>query len=238
MPHDVLRRIVERYTPTMLDVVRSAPPEDIARLAAVAGPLPSSYVAFLEWMGLKCPFLDGEELAYAPIDLLELAYEDPEIQLPTEFILIGIDTSGTRFSVSLRRTDGAVIRLSEYWDGVSNTDMVSENGSLESFLMTAYVRKTLVPSHPFHFAAAFKGDAEQVQELWRRVDEACSHFEVPYPARYPDFRFYGGNDFVIGVHQRPGSEVVHLHVGAVERSRYEPWYDLFFARWQAVRMPT
>jgi len=236
MIRDQLRAIIERYTPTMLDVVAPASADEIARLEAVAGPLPERYRDFLAWMGNRCPFLIGAELSYSPAALMEI-YEDPDDAIPDGFILIGIDTSGSSFDVHIRRADGAIVRLSEYYDGVTTKDSLTENVSLASFLATTYVQKTLVPSHPFHFACAFEGEDERVQELWRRVDEACRHFEVPYAIVYPDFRFYGGNDFVLGVHQRPHSSVVNLNFGAVDRSRYEGWYDLVFARWKLLRMP-
>ncbi|HLQ43862.1 MAG TPA: SMI1/KNR4 family protein [Planctomycetaceae bacterium] len=237
MSHDQLRTIIKRYTPTMLDVVAPASAEEIGRLEALAGPLTDGYRDFLAWMGNSCPFLDGEELAYSPKDMLELAYEDAEIEIPYGYLLIGIDKTGGCYDVHIQRQDGSVVRLTEFFDGVTNKDMLIENASLTSYLLTTYVRKTLAPSHPFHFAAGFNGDDEQIQELWRRVDEACSHFAIPFRIDYPDFRFYGGNDFVVGVHQRPASSVVNLHFGAIERSRYEPWYDLVFARWRSLRMP-
>jgi len=231
-----LKSIVKRYTPTMLDVVAPAPLDEIERLETVAGPLPSSYREFLAWMGNQCPFLDAAELAYAPRDLLEI-YDDPEDAVPEGFILIGIDTSGNSFDIHIRRSDGVVLRLSEYYDGVRNTELLVKNESFPSFLVTNYVQKTLVPSHPYHFAASFQGDQEQTSELWRRVEEACDHFEIPYRVEHPDFHFYGGTDFVLGVHQRPNANVVDLHFGAIERSAHEPWYDLVFARWRFLRMP-
>jgi hypothetical protein len=39
------------------------------------------------------------------------------------------------------------------------------------------------------------------------------------------------------VHQRPQSRAVYFHFGAIERSRFEPWYDLVFARWRLLRLP-
>jgi hypothetical protein len=115
--------------------------------------------------------------------------------------------------------------------------LLVENTGIASFLLTSYVRKTLAPSHPLHFSAAFHGDEERTRELWSRVDEACGHFEIPYRVDYPDSRLYGGNEFVIGVHQRPLSSVVNLHFGAVERAQYEVWYDLVYARWRLLNMP-
>lgn len=237
MTHDQLGTIIERYTPTMLDVIAPASPDEIARLETLAGTLPESYRDFLGWMGNRCPFLLGEELAYSPNDLLELVYEDPELAVPPGFVWIAVDKSGGGFDVYMRKADAAVARAG-YYEGVGANDMLFENVSFSSYLLTAYVRKTLAPSHPYHFAAALQGDDDaQVQEIWRRVDEACRHFDIPYPIVQPDFRFYGGLDFVLGVHQRPGSTVVNLHFGAVERARFEPWYDLVFARWRFLRMP-
>jgi hypothetical protein len=237
MTHEQLQKIVERYTPTMLDVIAGASPDEIAGVEALAGTFPESYRDFLGWMGNRCPFLEGEGLAYSPADLMTLVYEETEIDVPAGFFLVGVDKSGDGFDLYLRKADGAVTRA-EYYEEVSAKDMLMENVSFASYLLTAYVRKTLAPSHPFHFSAAFKGDDDaQLQEVWRRVDEACGHFEIPYPIEFPDFRFYGGNDFVLGVHQRPASAVVTLHFGAVDRARYEPWYDLAFARWRLIRMP-
>jgi hypothetical protein len=232
-----LKSIIERYTPTLLDVSEPAPAEDIARLAAAAGPLPDSYRTFLEWMGNRCPFLDGEDIAYQPWELLEI-YDDPDDAVPDGFILVGIDTSGSSFDVHIRRTDGVVLRLSEYYDGVTNQHSLIKNVSFESFLLSAYVQRTLVPSHPFHFAAGFQAEPARLQELWARVEEACGNFEISHRITHPDMRFYGGNDFVLGVYQRPQSAVVNLYFGAIERARYEPWYDLVFARWRLQRMPT
>jgi hypothetical protein len=234
--HDQLKAIIERYTPTMRDVISPASLDEIARLEAVTGPLPESYRDFLAWMGNQCLFLDGEELAYSPVELLEI-YEDPSDHIPDGFILFGIDKSGNSFDAHIRRLDGAVVRLSEYYNGVTNKDMMLESGSLTSYLLAAYVRKTLVPSHPFHFSAAVTGDGEQIRETWRILDEASSHFEIPYPIAFSDFRFYGGNDFVVGLHQPPQSAVVKIHFGALERTRYEPWYDLVFQRLRSLRMP-
>jgi hypothetical protein len=234
MTHDQLLTIIKRYTPTMLDVVAPAPPDDVSRLAAAAGALPDSYREFLEWMGNWCPFLEGEALAYSPADLLELVYEGPKFDVPPGLIWIGVDKSGAAFDVYLRRADGSVARA-WYYEGVNEKDLLPENTSVASYLLAAYVRTTLVPSHPLHFHAAFEGSDQQMQELWTRLGEACSHFEVPYPIAHPDFRFYGGNDFVIGVHQRPNTAVVKLHFGAIDRTRYETWYDLVFARWRFHR---
>jgi hypothetical protein len=236
MIHEQLNAVIERYIPTMLDVSAPAPPELIERLNDRAGPLPESYREFLGWMGERCPFFDNLELAYAPTDLLKV-YEDPEEEVPKGFLLVGIDNSGGGLDVHIRRADGAVLRLSAFYDGVTNRDAVVENASFPSFMLAAFVQKTLVPSHPFHFAAALKGDGEQIQELWHRVDEACANFAIPYSIRMPDCRFYGGNDFVIGLHHRPASSIVNVHFGAVDRARYEPWYDLVFARWQLLRIP-
>jgi hypothetical protein len=235
MMHDRLKTIIERYTPTMLDRVVPGPPDQIDRLAQLAGPLPESYREFLGWMGNRCPFLDGAELSYSPKDLLRV-YEDPEDETPDGFILIGIDDSGNSCDVHIRRHDGAILRLSLYYDGVTNEDSWLENASFSSFLVTTYVQKTLVPSHPFCFAASFNGD-EQIEAMWRRVAEACGHFEIPYSIEFPDFRFYGGIDFVIGVHRRSQSSPLTLHFGAIERSGYEPWYDLIFDRWRWLRAP-
>jgi hypothetical protein len=234
--HDQLRTIIQRYTPTMLDVVAAASPGDISRLEAAAGALPESYREFLEWMGNQCPFLEGEELAYSPADLLELVYDDPEIEIPDGLIWIGVDKSGAAFSVYIRRADGTVARAG-YYEGVSEKDLRPENTSFISYLLSAYLRTTLVPSHPLHFSAGFRGDDQRIQELWRRVDEACGHLEVPYRIVHPDLRFYGGNDFVIAVHQRPQSAVVNLHFGAIDRVRYEVWHDLVFARWRLLNIP-
>jgi hypothetical protein len=236
MNHDPLLSIIKRYTPTMLDVVAAASAEDIARLEAAAGPLPEGYRQFLEWMGDQCPFLEGEQLAYSPSDLMDLIYEDLEYDMPEGVLWIGVDKSGSGFSVYLRQADGVIARAG-YHEGISAKDLLPESSSIASYLATCYVRTTLIHSHPLHFSAAFKGDAQQTQELWRRVDEACSHFEITHPLAYPDFRFYGSTDFVIGVHQRPGDSIVNLHFGAIERARYEPWYDLVFARWRSMSVP-
>jgi len=234
--HEQLRAVILRYTPTMLDVVSPASPPEISRLAAAAGALPESYRDFLGWMGNTCPFLDAEELAYSPQDLCELVYDEPGLTVPDGFIWIGIDQSGAEFNVFIRRTDDAVVRAG-YYRGVKLDKLLIENTSIASFLLTSYVRKTLAPSHPLHFSAAFQGDEQRTGELWSRVHEACSHFEIPYRVDYPDSRLYGGNEFVIGVHQRPTSSVVNLHFGAVERAQYEVWYDLVYARWRLLNMP-
>ena len=237
MTHEQLRTIVERYTPAMLDFVVGASTDEIARLEALTGPLPDTYRGFLEWMGNQCPFLEGEDLAYSPNDLREMVYEERELSVPAGFLWIGIDRSGNGFDVYLRLADGAVARA-WYHEGVSAEEMRLENVSLTSYLLTAYVRTTLVPSHPFHFGAAFKADdSEHAQEVRRRVQEACSHFDVQHLIRHPDFDFYGAADFVIGVHENPRSSAVHLRFGAVDRARYEPWYDLVFARWRLLRLP-
>jgi hypothetical protein len=238
MTHDQLAMIIDRYTPTMLDDLVPASADEIARLDALAGPLPEGYRDFLGWIGNRCPFLDGENILYAPVDLIEI-YEDPEDEVADGFILIGIDKSGSSFDLHLRRSDGAIARLSEYYQAMTNEDLLLENLSLTSYLLTAYVRKTLVPSHPFNTAAAILGDNDaQAQEARRRVDEACGHFQIPYPVELPDFRFYGGEDFVVGVHQRPESLVVNLHLGSVDRLIFEAWYDLIFERWKMTRMRT
>jgi len=234
--HDQLRTIAERYTPTLFELLVASSSEEIARLEARAGPLPESYREFLGAMGNRCPFLEAEQMAYSPEDLLELVYDDLEIDVPAGLVWIGVDKSGAGISQFIRPSDGAVVRI-EYYDGMTARDAVAENSSLASYLLTAYVRRTLVPSHPFHFAAAFDGDDEQVRELWRRVDEACSHFTISYPIDRPDFRFYGGDDFVVALHRRPGSLVTYIYLGALERSRFEVWYDLIFGRWQLLRMP-
>jgi hypothetical protein len=236
MTHDQLRTIIERYTPTMSEVVVPASADEISRLEAVAGPLPESYRDFLSWMGNRCLFLDGEQLAYSPEELLELVYEDPEIDVPEGLIWIGVDKSGAGASVYLRRADEAVV-LIEYFDGMTARDAVPENSSMASYLLTAYVRRTLVPSHPFHFVAAFEGVDDQIQDMWGRVNEACSHFNISYPINKSDFQFYGGDDFVVALHQRPRSSIMYLYVGALERSRFEVWYDLAFGRWKLLRMP-
>jgi hypothetical protein len=237
MTHDQLHRIVERYTPAMLDAIVPATSEEIARMEAMGGQFPESYREFLAWMGNACPFLDGEDLAYSPTEMIELVYEETEIDVPAGFFLIGVDRSGDGNDVYIRKADEMVTRA-EYYEDVGANDMVMENVSLETFLQTAYVRRTLVPSHPYHFSAAFRSDDNaQLEELWRRVEEACSHFDIQYPIEQPDFRFYGGRDFVMGVHHRPLSRVVYLHLGAIERTRFEPWYDLVFARWRLLRMP-
>ena len=236
MTRDELNTIIERYIPTMLDVSAPAAPQQIERLNDLAGPLPESYREFLGWMGDRCPVFDNLELAYSPSHLLEV-YEDPEEDVPDGFLLIGIDNSGSAFDVHIRRRDGAVLRLSAFYDGVTTKDAILENADFPSFLLTSFVRTTLVPSHPLHFSATLNGDHEQAHELWRRVDEACTHFEIHYSIQLADCRFYGGDDFVIGVHQRPGTSIVSLHFGTVDRARYEPWYDLVFARWQLLRIP-
>jgi hypothetical protein len=228
--------IIERYTPTMLEVVAPASPDEIARLERVAGGLPEAYSQFLAWMGNRCPFLDGDELAYAPRDLFELVYDDPDLGVPDGFLCIGVDRSGGSVDVYLRRSDGLVARAG-YHEHLSEADMLFENISLDSYLVAAYVRRTLAPSHPFHFAAAFQGTPEQTADIWVRVDEACSHFEITHPLQFPDMRLYGGTDFVIGIQQRPRSTVVDLHFGAIDRTVFEPWYDLVFARWHLIRMP-
>jgi hypothetical protein len=237
MTHEKLKTVVERYQPKMLEAIEPAPAEEIAKLEALAGPLPDTYRDFLVWMGNRCPFLDGEELGYSPERLLDFVYEDPDIEVTPGFILIGVDMSGSSMSLHLRREDGAAVRLSLYYEPGQTEGLLLENVSFESYLLTTYVRHTLAPSHPYQFAAAFHGDASQIEELWRRVDEACSHFEIPYRIVFPDFRFYGGQDFVLGVHQRPKSPVVNLHFGAIERARHEPWYDLAFARWRLQPLP-
>ncbi len=236
MSHDQLRAIIERYTPTMLEVVAPSSPDEIVRLESAAGELPESYLAFLNWMGDQCPFLDGCDFGYSPKALLEV-YEDPDDEVAADFILIGIDNSGNGYDVCIRREDGAVARLSEFYEAETNEDLFVENVSLDSFLLTTYVRKTLVPSHPFHASAALTGDDAQIQDMWHRVDETCGHFDIPYSIVLPDFRFYGSENFVVAVHQRPESMVVNLHVGAVDRARFETWYDLIFDRWQLTRMP-
>lgn len=236
MTREQLQAIIERYTPTMLDVISAASADEIARLQSAAGPLPEAYLGFLSWMGNRCPFLIGAQLAYTPAELLEV-YEDPEDSVPDGFILIGIDTSGNGLDVHIRREDGIVLRLSESYDGVTDVYSILKSRSFPSFLATTYVEKTLVPSHPFKFACAFEADAERTAELWRRVDEACSHFEIPYSIVQPDFRFYGGVDFVLGLQQRPQSNVVNLNFGSIDRARYEVWYDLVFARWRLMKMP-
>ena len=234
--HSQLKTIIERYTPTILDVLVPASPDEIAHFEMVAGALPESYRDFLSWMGNSCPFLDGEALAYSLTDLLEI-YEDPEDAVPDGFILIGIDTSGSSFDVHIRSKDGAIVRLSEYYEAVTYEYILLENTSLASFLLTTYVRTTLVPSHSFHLAAAFSGDDVKVQEFLHRVDKACGYFDISYPIDLPDFRFYGGDDFVVGLHQRPKSSIVYLYVGTIERTQYEVWYDLVFDRWKLMRMP-
>lgn len=237
MTHDRLRTIIERYTPTMFDHIAAPSAEEITRMEAMAGALPESYRDFLAWMGNKCPFVEAEGLAYSPAELIELVYEETEIDVPVGFLLVGVDKSGDGFDVYLRKSDGAVMRA-VYHEDVDARDMRAENVDFVSFLLAAYVRKTLVPSHPYHFTAAISvDDAAQLGEVWRRVDEACSHFDIQYPIVQPDFRFYGGPDFVLGVHQRPRSPTLILHFGAIERARFEPWYDLVFARWRLIRMP-
>jgi len=234
--HEQLKAIITRFTPTMLDVVAPAPAQAIGRLEARAGTLPPGYLEFLNWMGNRCPFLDGEDLAYSPDDLLRV-YAHPARNVPKGFLLIGVDLSDATIDAHLRIEDGAIALFSEYFDPLTTPDLPLENLGLESFLLTAYVRKTLVQSHPLHFAAAFRGDDEQLQELVRRLDEACAHFEIPHRIERPDFRFYGGGDFVIGLRRRPKSQVVILYFGALGRQRYEAWYDLIFARWGFVSVP-
>jgi hypothetical protein len=234
--HEQLRTVIVGYTPTLLDAVAGADPADIDRLAAAAGELPQDYREFLGWMGAHCPFLDAEQLLYTPQELIENVYEEPELTIPPGFIWAAMDRSGNEISVFIRVADGAVVRAG-YFDRVLIDSLVVENTSFASFLATSYVRKTLVPSHPFNFAAAFKGDAQRNQELWRRVAQACGHFEIRYSLVHPDFRLFGSQDFVVGVHQRPGSDIVNLHFGATDRARYEGWYDLVFARWRLLNMP-
>jgi hypothetical protein len=236
--HEQLQTIIRRYTPTMLDAIDPAASDEVAQLEARAGLLPNGYSEFLGWMGNRCPFLDGEGFAYSPKDLLEV-YNNPNDAVPEGFILIGLDRVGDAFDLHIRREDGIVIRLNEFFDGSPDDLVLIENLTFQSYLLTTYIRRTLVPSHPFNFAAAFKGrDETQVNELWRRVADACAHIDIPFHVDLPDFRFYGGNDtFVLGLHRRPQSSIVHLHFGAIERSRFEPWYDLVFARWRLLRMP-
>ena len=236
MTHDHLKALIERYTPRMLDVIVPATDEQIERLESVAGSLPEDYRDFLGWMGNSCPFLEGEALAYSPDDLLEFVYEDPEIDVPPGFIWMGVDKSGSASSIYLRLVDGAITRA-DYYDGVNESDMLEENVSLASFLLTSYVRKTLAPSLPHYFSAALRADGSEASEVWSRIDAACKQLDIPYPLALPDFRFYGGNDFVVGVHQRARSAVVYLQFGAVKRSQYEAWYDLVFDRWGALQMP-
>jgi hypothetical protein len=234
--HEQLRTVIVRYTPTLLDAVAAADPAEIARLAAAAGELPQDYREFLQWMGAQCPFLDAEQLEYTPRQLLDDVYEDADFTVPAGFIWAAMDTSGNEVSVFIRVADGAVVRAG-YFRRVLIDSLIVENTSFASFLATSYVRKTLVPSHPLNFTAAFTGDAQRTRELWRRVGEACGHFEIPYPLVHPDFRLFGGKDFVVGVHQPPGSAIVNLHFGATDRARYESWYDLVFARWRLLNMP-
>ncbi len=234
--HEQLRTVIAGYTPTLLDAVAAADPADIARLAAAAGELPQDYREFLGWMGAQCPFLDAEQLEYTPQELLESVYGDAEFAVPAGFIWAAMDTSGNETSVFIRVADGAVVRAG-YFRRVLIDSLVVENASFASFLATSYVRKALVPSHPFSFTAAFRGDAERSRELWRRVEEACGHFEIGCSLIHPDFRLFGSEDFVLGVHQRPGSAIVNLHFGATDGARYESWYDLVFARWRLLNMP-
>jgi hypothetical protein len=231
---DQLEPVIARYTPSMLEDIKAADAGEIDRLEAAAGPLPAEYRGFLEWMGNGCPPLDNSELSYSPAKLLRV-YEDPEDPVPEGFLLIGIDDSGNAVDLHIRRADGMVLRLSEWYDGVEMTDAWPENVSFASYVATAYVQKVLVPSHPANFAAGFTGDEEQLTELRHRIEEACSHFEISHRLAYPDFRFYGGTDFVLALRRRPGTAAVTIHFGSIDRARYEPWYDLVFARWGFVR---
>jgi hypothetical protein len=231
-----LQRIIERYTPTLPDALAAASTEDIARLEANTGLLPESYREFLQWMGGDCPFLSGEGFVYSPRELL-VVYQNPGDKVPDGYILIGIDQDDSESDLHIRRQDGAIVRIDRGYVPVGHDPSSLENVSLGSYLLSAYVRTTLTPSHPFSFSAAFEGDKQQTQELWRRLAEACGHFEMPYTLHHPDFRFYGGDEFVVGVHQEPDSPVVFIHFGAVVQARYEAWHDLVFARWRFLHLP-
>src|SRR5438105_8795961 len=104
----------------------------------------------------RCPFLDGAGFAYSPQALLEV-YEAPEDSIPDGFILIGIDQGNAGSDLHIRPRDGAIARFAKGFVPSPTQPLVLENASLDSFLLAAYVRKTLAPSHPLHFSAAFKG---------------------------------------------------------------------------------
>lgn len=236
MKHYHLKAIIERFTPTMLDVVEPASQADITQLEALTDPLSESYREFLVWMGNRCPFLDGNQLLYSPEDILEI-YEDPEYDIPEGFLLIGIDTSGSSFDLHIRRADRAVVRVSEYYEAVTNEDVLEESLSFESYLLNAYVRKTLVPSHPFHTAVGYSGTDDEIQKLKNKVDEICKGYNITHSIQLTDFRFYGGQEFVLGLYQRPQSQVAYLYIGAIEKVHFDKWSD-FISNWERmIKMP-
>lgn len=229
-----LKDLIVKYTPALLDAVVASPPEQIQSLRVRLGGLPENYVEFLEWMGGACPILAAEELEYSPRELLEYQAEDTA---PVGYLLIAIDNSDASLDVHIRLEDGVIVCFTEDFEPVTAKRLLLENLSLSSFLLTAYTRNNLVPSYPLHFSAAFKGDSSQLEELHRRISEGCAQFSITTQIKLPDFRFYGGEDFALATHQRPGSSIVIVHFGTIERAQYEAWHDLVFARWHFLRMP-
>lgn len=236
MSHERLAALVRRYTPTMLDVIAPADPADINRWRHFCGGrLAPDYEAFLTWMGAACPFLDGEDLAYAPDDLLDLVEAAPDAPVPNGYDLIGIDKSGNALDLHLQQLDGVVVRIGPGCQPGDKGGFIPENRTFESYLLTAYIRRTLVPSHPYHFFAAVMGDEARLATFLQLVGEACSRFTAQLTANLGDVRLFGA-DVVVATHRRPASRVIHLAVGAVDRGDYERWYDLAFERWHCSAM--